>query len=145
MNELKQILMEMTDFFREFLPLEQEKLKAAEKKQVTFVEECMTKEQALILKLKGYEKRMEDALKKAGLEGKTLSEITETLSGEERVQMQAVTEAFSRAVRAFHSVNEEALKLIRLNLRELDTVLAAKEQDGQSGGKIPGHLTNQIV
>lgn len=145
MNELKDILIEMTGFFREFLPLEQEKLKAAENKQVTFVEECMTKEQAMILKLKGYEKRREDALKKAGLEGKTLSEITETLSGEERVQMQAVTEAFSRAVREFHSVNEEALKLIRLNLRELDTVLAEKGQDGQPGGKTPGHLTNQIV
>lgn len=145
MNELKDLLIEMTDFFQKFLPLEKEKLKAAENKQVTFVEECMTKEQAMILKLRGYEKQREDILKKAGLEGKTLSEITQMLSGEEKVQMEAVTEAFSRSVREFHSVNEEALKLIQLNLRELDAVLTEKEQDGVLNGNIPGHLTDQIV
>lgn len=145
MDELKEILMEMTDFFREFLPLEQEKLQAAEKKQATFVEECMTKEQAMILKLKGYEKRREEALKKAGMEGKTLHEITDTLSGPEKAEMKNVTEAFDRAVREFHSVNEEALKLIRLNLREVDAVLAAKQQGGQTDENVSGHLTNQIV
>lgn len=145
MDELKEILIEMTAFFQEFLPVEQEKLKAAGNKQATFVEECMAKEQAMILKLKGYEKRREEALKKAGMEGKTLQEITGQLSGEERAQMQNVTEAFSRAVREFHSANEEALKLIQLNIRELDAVIAEKEQGAALGEHTPGQLTNQIV
>lgn len=149
MKELCDILREMTALFREFLPLEEEKLKAAQRKQVTFIEDCMGKEQALLLRIRGLEQKRESFLGKKGLQGRTLREIIAEQPEEEKKELAEVFEEFSNAVKTFSALNGEAMKLIQINLHELEK--AAKEKEGRSYGKgketaesIP-HLTDRIV
>lgn len=149
MKELCDILREMTALFREFLPLEEEKLKAAQRKQVTFIEDCMGKEQALLLKIRGLEQKRESFLKKKGLQGRTLREIIAEQPQEEQRELTQVFEAFGNAVKTFSALNEEAMKLIRLNLHELENVVKEKEGSSYSKSKevveTGPHLTDRIV
>ena len=149
MKELCDILREMTALFREFLPLEEEKLKAAQRKQVTFIEDCMGKEQALLLKIRGLEQKRESFLEQKGLQGRTLREIIAEQPEEEQRELTEVFEEFSSAVKTFSALNTEAMKLIRVNLHELENAVKAKEGSTYSKNKeaaepIP-HLTDRIV
>ena len=52
--------------FDALIEVEQEKLIAAKKNRVTFVEEAMKKEQVFILKLRGFDKKREQLQQKLG-------------------------------------------------------------------------------
>ena len=62
-----EIIEEFIQLFDELIPVEQEKLDAAIKNRITFVEECMNKEQAAVLKLRGLEQKRENAKKALGM------------------------------------------------------------------------------
>ena len=52
-TDFKKIIEELIALFDHLIPIEQEKLDAAIKNRVTFVEDCMHKEQAAVLQLRG--------------------------------------------------------------------------------------------
>ena len=85
-GELTKILEEITSLLNQYLPLEEEKLKAIQENKVGFVEDSMKKEQALILKMRGLDGKREELLKKAGCTGKTMREILEELEENEKRQ-----------------------------------------------------------
>ena len=58
-TDFKKIIEELIALFDHLIPIEQEKLDAAIKNRVTFVEDCMHKEQAAVLQLRGLEQKRE--------------------------------------------------------------------------------------
>lgn len=68
MNDFTDFITTIRDFIQLFDSLnriEQEKLDAALKNRVSFVEDCMKKEQAAILRMRGLEQKREEAQKQA--------------------------------------------------------------------------------
>lgn len=126
-EELIVVLKDIGDLLKKNIPLEEEKLKAVRDNKVSFVEDCMLKEQAVLLKMRGLEQKREQILKAAGYEGKTLREILEKVSPEERARLQPVIDEFLTNVQNFNSLNEESMKLIRLNLHQIEKAQAARE------------------
>ena len=71
------IIEEFIDFFDNLIPIEQEKLEAAIKNRVSFVEECMHKEQAAVLRLRGLEQKREKEQEKLGMKDYSFRQILE--------------------------------------------------------------------
>lgn len=71
------VIEEFITLFDHLIEIEQEKLDAAVKNRVTFVEDCMHKEQAAVLQLRGLEQKREAEQKHLGMEGYTFRQILE--------------------------------------------------------------------
>lgn len=151
MQEFENIIRELIAFFDQNQALEEAKLKAAEENRPAAVEDYMTKEQAIILKLRGLDKKREEIQKQMGWEGKSFRQILELLSEEERVKFSQLFEDLSQRVKVFQSTNESALEIISLNLRQIRAAIKEKDtkgiynQDGDSVEAQPRHLTNRRV
>lgn len=129
MEGLTEVLEEITALLDEYRPLEEEKLKAIQENKVSFVEACMRKEQALLLQMKGLEKKREEVLEANGWSGKTLREVMEGLDEEERRKVQPVFDALTFSIQNFNSLNEESMKLIRLNLHRIQRAAGDDRQN----------------
>lgn len=149
MNELIEVLKEITELLQQYLPLEQDKLNAVKEGRVSFLDDCMMKEQALLLKMRGLEKKREQELEKCGYTGLSLSEIICKLPEESKESMRLVAQEFTTSVKQFTALNDEALKLIRIHVHEIEKVKQMKE--GHTYGKPHGEIqelnsiTNQII
>ncbi len=133
MDELMKILEALTEALNNSLPLEKEKFRAVQEDRISTVEECMVKEQALALKIKGLEQRRIKFMEEHGYGNMTLKEIAETLKGEEQMKMNALIEDVVLAVQNFNSYNDESMKMIRLKLHTLEKTAAA--EGGQTYGR----------
>ena len=69
------IIEEFITLFDNLIPIEQEKLDAAVKNQVTFIEDCMHREQAAVLQLRGLEQKREAEQRRLGMEGYSFRQI----------------------------------------------------------------------
>ena len=76
-SNFSKLIEEFIEFFEELIPVEQEKLDAAVKNRVSFVEECMHKEQAAVLRLRGLEQKREKEQERLNLAGCTFRQILE--------------------------------------------------------------------
>lgn len=79
MNEFEKAIRNMIDLFGELVETEQQKLDAAAAHDVQVLEECVTKEQALQLRLRGLERSREKAQEQAGFGGLRFREILDRL------------------------------------------------------------------
>lgn len=130
MKQFEQVIHEMIEVFDQFLPLEQEKLKAVSENNLTVLEDCMNQEQAVVLKLRGLEKKREDAQKQLGWAGKTFREIIELVPDEKQVEYRQLFEQLTNSMNMFQEANESALDTITVNLRRIDNTLKRKDPQG---------------
>ena len=68
MDEFKNVIEQLIGLFKQLTKIEQVKLNAVAGKHVGTVEDCVTQQQALLLKLRGLDQARERAQKKAGYE-----------------------------------------------------------------------------
>ena len=133
MEELIRILTDTTKVLNDSLPLEQEKLKAVQEDRISVLEDCMMREQAIALKMKGLEQRRERFLKEHGYSGMTLRAIIEKTEGGDRTEMQRLLDELVLAAQNFSSYNDEAMKLIRLKQHTINK--ASSADGGRTYGK----------
>ena len=108
MDEFIAILEDLIHLFQDMIQIEQDKLVAAQKDRITFVEDCMNKEQAAILKLKGLEKKRETCQERLGYKGCTFRQILSKVSGDDYTQLNYLFEGLSEHVRLFQDINNSA-------------------------------------
>ena len=123
MKEFIKVIEDLTELFRNLTEMGNMKVQAAKEHRVAMLDSCMIKEQALVLNLKGLEKKREACLVRLGYEGKSFREILEIVPEEERVILKPIFEEFSRQVRIFKQVNEDVVTLIKINQRKLSKQL----------------------
>ena len=75
MDEFKKIIEQLISVFQQLTKIEHVKLDAAAGKHVGTVEDCVTQQQALLLRLRGLEQSREREQKKAGYEGLQFRQI----------------------------------------------------------------------
>ena len=95
-SQFTEIIKEFIALFDNLIPIEQEKLDAAVKNRITFVEDCMHKEQAAVLKLRGLEQRREAEQKRLGMEGYTFRQILEHVPDDDRFRPQSSVQSVVR-------------------------------------------------
>lgn len=130
MERFEQIINEMISLFDEHLPLEEEKLRAVQDDDVAAVEDCMKREQAVVLKLRGLEKKREEIQKSNGWEGKTFREIIEMIPQEKQSVYKQLLERLENSMSLFQNTNESALDTLRIHQREIEKVMKMKDPEG---------------
>lgn len=122
MEELKKIILELIQVFKELRPTEKTKMEAAASYNVVVLEEAMKKEQAAVLWLKGLDQKREALLSKNGWSGKTFRQILETLPEGEKRQLFPLFNELEQEIRMFSSLNEDTNEIIRTNLHVVESM-----------------------
>lgn len=142
----KKIIEEFIDFFDELIPIEQEKLDAAVNNRVSFIEECMHKEQAAVLKLRGLEQKREKEQEKLGMKGYTFRQILEQAPEDTAAVLQPLFDRLSEQVRLTQSLSGNIKESIETNLYIIQSSLA-KETPGRetysASGRKKGSTDNK--
>lgn len=130
MEQFQSVIKEMIALFNEYLPLEEKKLKAVTENDLVALEDCMTQEQAVVLKLRGLEKKREDAQHANGWEGKRFREIIGLVPEGQRAGFQQLFEELERSIGLFQSANSSAMDTININLRQIGKAIKSKDLNG---------------
>lgn len=120
MDELRNIILELIGIFKELIPIEKVKLTAAAGYNVVSLEECMKKEQAAILKLKGLDRRREELMEAQGWSGKSFRQILEHYEGGDKKELDALFQELDRQMGEFREMNGDANEVIRTNLHTVE-------------------------
>lgn len=131
MEKFKKVIGDLTAIFEEYLPLEQKKLKAVQEDNIAVVEECMTQEQALILKLRGLDQKRINAQKELGWEGKNFRQIVDSVPQDERQEIQELLDNLDNAMTVFHDTNKNAMTTMEVHLREINKIIRMKDTEGR--------------
>lgn len=133
MNDFSAFIEIIKDFIQLFTTLntvEQEKLDAAVKNRVSFVEDCMKKEQAAVLRMRGLEQKREAAQKELHMEGMKFREILEHVPEDVEEVLRPLFDRLSEQVHTFQSLNDNARDIIEVNLHVIQSAMAS--QSGNS-------------
>lgn len=147
------LIEEFIRFFDDLIPLEQEKLDAAVKNRVSFIEECMHKEQAAVLRLRGLEQKREKAQEQLGMKDCTFRQILEKAPDDVASVLKPLFDQMSGQVRTLRSLSDNSKDAIETNLHIIQSSLAGKapgrETYSASGVKTdndkPNHFTSRTV
>lgn len=131
-SDYSKIIKEFIALFDHLIPIEQEKLDAAVKNQVTFIEDCMHKEQAAVLQLRGLEQKREAEQKRLGMEGYTFRQILEHAPEDANALLSPLFDQLAERVRSFRSISDSAKDIIEVNLHVVQSALAAENSGGNT-------------
>lgn len=151
-SNFTKIIEEFIVFFEELIPVEQAKLDAAVKNRVSFVEECMHKEQAAVLRLRGLEQKREKEQERLNLAGCTFRQILDKAPEDVTVILKPLFDRLSEQVHTLQSISSSARDIIEVNLHTIQSALAAdtpgKDTYSASGRKNDtnhNHFTSRSV
>lgn len=139
------LMKEYIKLFDQFQPLQEEKLKAAEAEDLAKLEQCINKEQAFSLALRGIEHKRDKMLKENNQLGMTLKEIIDKFYQDQREEMLDVYEEMNRKMTLFKSTNDSAMAIVQVRLRDIDNTMKFSQKTYNENGDVPGseqHLTN---
>ena len=150
LERFKDIMNQYISLFDALIEVQKNKIDAINKDQITFVEDCMNKEQAAILKMRGLDLHREEIMKKLDCESLTFRQIIDKY-GSESTDLLPLYEKLSSKIQLFKSLSENAKDLIEVNLHIINSVLdnnkntsSPYSQDGiQSGTE--KHFTSRFV
>lgn len=126
--KFKEIIMELTDFFEELTQLENVKLQAIVDNNLKLLEECMSKEQVGIMRLRVLEKRRAEVQKEMGLEGLSFREIVAKLEGEEKAELERMYYELEAALTLFNRIADSTKTAIESNLYSIEAILERLKQ-----------------
>lgn len=127
MKEFRQIIIDLTVLFRELTELAKIKLNASRNNQIAAIEECMTKEQSLSLRLKGLDKAREKKQEELGYGGMSFREILEKVPEEEKEELFVLFDSLSREIQMYQQVSEDAACIMKINERQLQKWIDERE------------------
>lgn len=130
LTSLNKILSDLTVFMSELSVLEQEKLDSVRKKDLKALDDCMRKQQAQVLRLRGLDRTREKVASELGLSGLSLDDILLEFPDDTNLHQQAVL--LQDAKKNFHSINDTTKKAIEVNL-----YMIKKEAAGNAAATTP--------
>lgn len=133
-EKFKEVIQEMIDFFKQFQELEHTKFEAVRQNDLISLEECMKKEQADILVLRGLERKQAQVQKELGFEDKSFKEILDLVPYEKKAELEAMYNELLNSLEIFKSTTEGIKKTIELNLYAIDNAVQ-RIREKHSNGK----------
>lgn len=120
---LMDILKETNDLLIEMTADVQKKFDAAVNHKILEIENCMKKEQALILRLRGLEQNRQKVQKQMGYENLTFREIIAKQSPEEREPLEQMFLQMQQHLKEYQKIAKNAKNAMELNLHRIDRTL----------------------
>lgn len=108
---------------------EREKNQAASQGDLSGVEACMKREQALSLSLRGYDQKRDAMLAGLGLAGLPLRGLEDRVPEELRLETKAVAEELRRQYELFQTASKVARHTLECNLRAIERSQAIQAGD----------------
>ena len=147
MDEFKKVIRQLIDLFGQLTKIERVKLDGAAGKHIGTVEDCVTQQQALMLRLRGLEQARERAQEKAGYGGMQFRDILAKVPDSEREELYQLFDELSRKIQMFQEVNEDTNKILRTHLYSIDKALREKtgntyKVDGKNDTNVR-HMTSR--
>ena len=119
-QEYLTLLSGLTGTLEQLTKVEREKDAAAASGNLAGVEECMKREQALSLSLRGYDQKRDKLLAQLGLQGTTLSQLEDRSPPELQLETKAVVEELRRQYTLFQAASKVARDTLEVNLRAIE-------------------------
>lgn len=119
-EELQKILTDTNVFLKDITVVEREKLDAALKNNVLILEECIKKEQALVLRSRGLDQKRQNLQKAMGAEQLTLKQIVEAAPPEGKAVLLPLYQELTTALKEYREVYEGAKTAIEVNLHRIN-------------------------
>lgn len=144
------LIKEYIDLFEHLIHIEDKKIEAINKNQITFVENCMNQEQAAVLKLRGLDLQREKTMKDLGYEGLSFRQVIEK-NPDTSALLLPLFNQLSERVQTFRTLSDSAKDLIEVSLHVINNALDEKKAAGQTytpDGRDPvteKHFTSRSV
>ncbi len=132
-KQLIQILNDTNSFLKDITALQNKKVDYVIKNNIAGVEECMKNEQAMILKLKGLDKKREQLQKSLGFENMSFREIIDKLPSEEKEEFKKLFDEMQNSLEVYRHTSKTAQNAIEINLHRLDSYLKELDENKKSG------------
>ena len=118
-TEFISLIHDFIDLFRSLTTVEQQKLDAAVANDLSILEDCMKKEQAFVLRLRGLEQQRDTLQRKLKMKGLKFREILSRVPDEVKEELTPLFQELSEKVRIFQSINASAQDAISVNLHKI--------------------------
>ncbi len=148
MKKFQKIIEDLITVFQDLTAIANIKLNAASHNRTATIDECMMKEQSLILTLKGLDKKRETLQEELGFNNLSFREILEKVSDEDREKLAPLFEVLSREIQMFTQVNDNVNSVIKLNLKDIQKELDKRGKiydKNQEGAIFETSLTDRSV
>lgn len=122
-KELLNLVEKNTALFQELADVQQIKFEAAQEQDAARLEECMKKEQAHTLALRGFDKKREELQKKLSFEGKTFRELIPLVPDEYRELYETAFANLSDAYDHYRSTADCAKEMIEINIYKIGNII----------------------
>ena len=122
------LLRELDVLFGQMTAVEQAKTEAVCRGDLQTVNDCIKKEQAMSLSLRGCDKKREEALQALGIENIKLSQLAAHAPENLRQETRQIADDVFRQYTVLRAANEVAQNTLECNLREIDKVLSGAQQ-----------------
>lgn len=109
--------------------IEQEKTAAVSRGDVAGVDECMKREQALSMSLRGLDQRREKLLEQLGLKGVPLRELADHAPEELLMDVKATAGRLRSQYAQFQAASEVARATLECHLRAIEKAMDVPEED----------------
>lgn len=123
MEEFIKICLEISNFIEELTEVENKKFQAALQNNIYIVNECMKKEQAFLMKLKGIDKKREALQKKLGYEDLSFAEIIEKAPSNEKDKLKEVFNKVQNNYKVYKEIFSNAQNALEVNLYKINKKL----------------------
>ena len=117
-TEFISLIHDFIDLFRSLTTVEQQKLDAAVANDLSILEDCMKKEQAFVLRLRGLEQQRDTLQGKLKMKDLKFREILSRVPDEVKEELTPLFQELSEKVRIFQSINASAQDAISVNFHE---------------------------
>ena len=133
-QELFDFLDSLCDMLDELTEIQKEKTAAVRADDLTTVNDCMKREQAISLTLRMMDQKREKLLAGLGMEGKTLSALPECCPKERCAEALEIVEDVRNCYAIYHSAANVARSTLELNLHQIERILADMPGGPPEGG-----------
>ena len=116
-TEFISLIHDFIDLFRSLTTVEQQKLDAAVANDLSILEDCMKKEQAFVLRLRGLEQQRDTLQRKLKMKDLKFREILSRVPDEVKEELTPLFQELSEKVRIFQSINASAQDAVCFKFR----------------------------
>lgn len=136
-TELLELVEKNTMLFDELTEIQQVKLEGARDQDIARLEDCMKKEQAHTLALRGFDKKRLALQKNLSLEDKTFRELIPLVPEAYTASYQKAFDDLTQAYTRYQSTAECAKEMIEVNIYKMSTLInQIREKANLSGGDV---------
>jgi Fe2+ transport system protein B len=123
MDGLIELLDNSADLYSKLLELEYRKYDTIIKNDIEQLDEIVSEEQVFYLKIRGLEQKREKLVESMGYKDKTISEIIEAVSGEEKEALLSKFNEASKTINEVKRISSLCKTLIEVRMKRIGKIL----------------------